>query len=130
MCGICGFAYSDDEKGTDKRALRLMNAALEHRGPDDHGEWFGGNAALAMRRLSILDIEHGQQPMTNEDGSVLVVFNGEIYNFPEIKAQLIKLGHTFKTNCDTEVIVHAYEQYGDDALAHFNGMFAFNFRYT
>ncbi len=125
MCGICGFAYAGNEKDMDKHTLRLMNAALEHRGPDDQGEWFGQNAALAMRRLSILDIEHGHQPMTNEDGSIVVVFNGEIYNFSDIKTQLIKLGHTFKTNCDTEVIVHAYEQYGDDALSYFNGMFAF-----
>jgi asparagine synthase (glutamine-hydrolysing) len=101
-----------------------MNAALVHRGPDDAGLWHGGHVALAVRRLSILDLPGGRQPMTNEDGSVIAVFNGEIYNFQELRSDLLKRGHVFRTQGDTEVIVHAYEEYGDDALERFNGMFA------
>ena len=102
-----------------------MNAALAHRGPDDAGQWHGGHAALAMRRLSVIDLPTGDQPMVNEDGSIIVVFNGEIYNFQELRTDLERQGHVFKTHSDTEVIVHAYEQYGDNALQRFNGMFAF-----
>jgi len=109
----------------DAEAVARMNDGMRHRGPDDAGIWNGGHAVLAMRRLSILDISGGHQPMANEDGSVVVVFNGEIYNFQELRTDLVARGHVFRTQCDTEVIVHAYEQYGDAALGHFNGMFAF-----
>ncbi len=125
MCGICGFAHADPGRRVDTATVRRMNEALTHRGPDDAGFWDGGHVALAMRRLSIVDLSGGRQPMTNEDGSVALVFNGEIYNFTELRERLEKSGHVFRTDCDTEVIVHAYEQYGDDALCHFNGMFAF-----
>jgi len=101
-----------------------MNAALIHRGPDDAGVWHGGHATLAMRRLSILDLAGGHQPMTNEDGSVIVIFNGEIYNFRALRDDLIAQGHAFRSRSDTEVIVHAYEEYGDDMLQRLNGMFA------
>jgi asparagine synthase (glutamine-hydrolysing) len=102
-----------------------MNAAMAHRGPDDAGIWCGGHVGLAMRRLSVLDVGGGRQPMTNEDGTVIVVFNGEIYNFQELRADLVARGHVFRTNSDTEVIVHAYEEHGDAMLEQLNGMFAF-----
>ncbi|HUW62860.1 MAG TPA: asparagine synthase (glutamine-hydrolyzing) [Candidatus Bathyarchaeia archaeon] len=125
MCGICGICYSDRSKRPDLHALARMNNAMAHRGPDDAGLWDGGHVALAMRRLSILDLPGGHQPMANEDESIRLVFNGEIYNFQELRAGLEKTGHVFRTNSDTEVIVHAYEQYGDDCLSRLNGMFVF-----
>jgi asparagine synthase (glutamine-hydrolysing) len=125
MCGICGICCADRSKRPDLDALARMNNAMAHRGPDDAGSWDGGHVALAMRRLSILDLPGGRQPMTNEDESIRLVFNGEIYNFQELRTDLVKTGHVFRTNSDTEVIVHAYEQYGDECLARLNGMFAF-----
>lgn len=124
MCGICGIIDSDRARGVDAAAIEQMNAAMLHRGPDDAGVWNGGHVALAMRRLSILDVGGGHQPMTNEDGSVIVVFNGEIYNFQELRAELVAHGHAFRTQSDTEVIVHAYEERGDAMLDALNGMFA------
>lgn len=125
MCGICGICCSDRGRRADIQAAARMNDAMAHRGPDDDGMWDGGHVALAMRRLSILDIHGGRQPMANENGAIQVVFNGEIYNYRELRADLQKKGHLFKTNSDTEVILHAYEQHGDDAIRLFNGMFAF-----
>ncbi len=104
--------------------LPAMCRRLVHRGPDDEGYYSAGPAHLAVRRLSIIDLETGHQPLTNEDGSIWVIFNGEIYNYRELRQSLIELGHRFATRSDTEVIVHAYEEYGADCLAHFNGMFA------
>jgi asparagine synthase (glutamine-hydrolysing) len=124
MCGICGLAHGDRGRSVDLSALSRMNEAMVHRGPDDAGTWECGHVGLAMRRLSIIDLFRGHQPMTNEDESVVVVFNGEIYNFQDLRADLEARGHTFRTLSDTEVIVRAYEEYGDDALQHFNGMFA------
>jgi len=125
MCGICGMMAGDPRGQVDAETVARMNEALAHRGPDDAGLWQEGTAALAMRRLSILDLPGGHQPMFNEDGRIAVVFNGEIYNFAELRRDLEAHGHHFVTNSDTEVIVHAYEQYGDDCLPRFNGMFAF-----
>ncbi|MCX5769850.1 MAG: asparagine synthase (glutamine-hydrolyzing), partial [Candidatus Hydrogenedentes bacterium] len=125
MCGICGICYSDRSKRAELEELARMNDAMAHRGPDDAGVWDGGHVGLAMRRLSILDVPGGRQPMANEDESIRLVFNGEIYNFQELRSDLEKSGHVFRTNSDTEVIVHAYEQYGDDCLSRLNGMFAF-----
>ncbi len=125
MCGICGIVHSDPTARVEPESIARMNAALAHRGPDDAGQWHGGHAALAMRRLSVIDLSTGDQPMVNEDGSIIVVFNGEIYNFQELRMDLERQGHVFKTHSDTEVIAHAYEQYGDNALQRFNGMFAF-----
>ena len=125
MCGICGIACADATQRADVDAVERMNAALEHRGPDDAGLWQDGHVALAMRRLSILDVPGARQPMTNEDGSIVLVFNGEIYNFQEIRSELIARGHVFRTKGDTEVIVHGYEEYGDAILDRLNGMFAF-----
>jgi asparagine synthase (glutamine-hydrolysing) len=123
MCGICGYIT-----GTDQPAERLivaqMNDRLRQRGPDDEGYYVDGPVALAMRRLSIIDLATGQQPISNEDGSIWVILNGEIYNFPELRPSLESRGHQFRTRSDTEVIVHLYEDYGDDFVDHLNGMFA------
>jgi asparagine synthase (glutamine-hydrolysing) len=120
LCGICGFVGP----GGHQR-LAPMVRTLVHRGPDEDGLWEGEGVALGMRRLSIIDIATGQQPMFNEDGTVAVVFNGEIYNFVELRTEMIAAGHRFRTDhSDTEVIVHLYEQYGDAFLDRLNGMFA------
>src|SRR5262245_54959611 len=125
MCGILGFINLDREQTIDEQIARRMAAAIIHRGPDDEGFYFRKNVALGMRRLSIIDLAGGHQPMSNEDGSVQVVFNGEIYNFPALREALLRRGHLFKTHSDTETIVHLYEDYGDDLVEHLNGMFAF-----
>ncbi len=124
MCGICGYLSNDRAQPVERTLLERMNETLFHRGPDDDGYYLKGRVGLAMRRLAIIDIAGGNQPIFNEDGSVAVVFNGEIYNFRELRAELEKRGHRFATNSDTEVIVHGYEQWGDDMLPRFNGMFA------
>jgi asparagine synthase (glutamine-hydrolysing) len=124
MCGICGIVSFDDPEVLDDDLLRRMNQSLFHRGPDDQGFYRDSTAALAMRRLSIIDLETGKQPICNEDGSVCVIFNGEIYNYREVREQLERKGHAFRTQSDTEVIVHAYEEYGVECIQHFNGMFA------
>ena len=100
------------------------NATLRHRGPDSDGYYVNSAAGLAISRLAIIDVAGGNQPIANEDGSIVVVFNGEIYNFRELRSELQSLGHRFRTQSDTEVIVHGYEQWGDQALDHLNGMFA------
>ena len=123
MCGIAGILHSDG-RTADPRLLAQMCARLVHRGPDDEGIRLAGPRAMGMRRLAIIDVAGGRQPIANEDGTVEVTFNGEIYNFRQLRAELEQHGHCFATNSDTEVIVHAYEQWGDDALRRFNGMFA------
>ena len=125
MCGICGIAYKDSERVVNSNTLIRMRDTMIHRGPDDCGLFIDHNIGLGHRRLSIIDISGGHQPMTNEDGSIWIVYNGEIYNFKEIRKNLEAKGHIFKTKTDTEVIIHAYEQYGIDCVHHFNGMFAF-----
>src|SRR5437870_2526814 len=105
MCGICGFTGTPDRK-----LLREMTDALIHRGPDDAGYYEDERVSLGVRRLSIIDVPGGHQPITNEDGSIQVVFNGEIYNFRDLRRELSSKGHNFSTNSDTETIVHAYEQ--------------------
>lgn len=122
MCGICGKWTPD---GVSRDALKRMADALRHRGPDDDGYYLGGSIGLANRRLSIIDLDTGKQPIANEDESVWIVFNGEIYNYPALRQQLIELGHHFKTQTDTECIVHLYEQYGVDAVKRLRGMFTF-----
>jgi asparagine synthase (glutamine-hydrolysing) len=124
MCGICGILKNVPDQIVDPDLLDRMNSKLIHRGPDSQGFFVNRNLGMAMRRLSIIDIAGGDQPISNEDGSIVVMFNGEIYNFIELRVDLEKFGHNFTTNSDTEVIVHAYEQWGDDALLRFNGMFA------
>ncbi len=125
MCGITGIVDLKAERGVDERLLRHMNALLTHRGPDGDGFHFEPGCGLGHRRLSIIDLAGGKQPLYNEDHSVVVTFNGEIFNFMEIEAELKRRGHTFRTRSDTEVIVHAWEEWGVDCLARFNGMFAF-----
>ncbi|MCA1563467.1 MAG: asparagine synthase (glutamine-hydrolyzing) [Acidobacteria bacterium] len=124
MCGICGI-FDRSGKTVEPAILQRMTSVLRHRGPDGAGDFFDRPVGLGHRRLSIIDIDGGAQPIENEDGRLQVVFNGEIYNFVELRAELEAFGHTFKTRSDTEVIVHAYEQWGRDCVKRFNGMFAF-----
>lgn len=124
MCGICGVVSFQPEHPVDRSLLKRMNDSIRHRGPDDEGYYQDAQASLAMRRLSIIDLRTGQQPISNERGDVWVVYNGEIYNFKDVRAALEARGHIFKTQTDTEIIVHAYEEYGDDCVNYFNGMFA------
>lgn len=125
MCGISGIVYHDPTHPAERPILAAMNAAITHRGPDSDGFHFDGPAGIAMRRLAIIDRAGGDQPLSNEDGRVWIVFNGEIYNHPALRAELLRHGHTFRTHSDTECIVHAYEQWGDDCVRHLRGMFAF-----
>ena len=125
MCGIAGsIALGDGVDPPSREDLTAMIAAIRHRGPDEFGLYRDRTAGLAMARLSIIDLATGQQPMCNESGSLWIVFNGEIYNYVELRAELVQLGHQFRTASDTEVIVHAYEQWSADAFARFNGQFA------
>ena len=124
MCGICGIYNLSGEK-VDIYFLRRMRDVLAHRGPDGKGEYVDGQIGLGHRRLSVIDIEGGHQPMCNEDGSIWIVFNGEIYNFGELRPDLEKDGHIFRSKCDTEVIIHLYEGEGEKCLEYMNGMFAF-----
>jgi len=124
MCGIAGIVNLDGA-AADSTLLARMNEAIRHRGPDEEGSYLHANVGLAMRRLAIIDLAGGQQPITNEDRTCWIVFNGEIYNYRELKARLENLGHRFRTDCDTETIVHAYEEFGADCPRHLRGMFAF-----
>lgn len=124
MCGIAGVVdLTASEPSTDQ--LARMSAAMVHRGPDEEGIFFEPPVAMASRRLSIIDLADGQQPMFNEDRSVAVVFNGEIFEHPELREQLSNKGHRFRTHCDTEVLVHLWEEYGEQMLSHVRGQFAF-----
>jgi len=125
MCGICGIVYQDPQRPVDIRVLQDMSRRIAHRGPDDEGFYIHRNIGLAVKRLSIIDIAGGHQPMINEDESVVVVFNGEIYNYVIIRKDLEARGHVFRTRCDTEVLVHLYEEYGRQMVDQLNGMFAF-----
>jgi asparagine synthase (glutamine-hydrolysing) len=125
MCGIAGFIDQACGLELARERIETMCALIRHRGPDDQGIWMGDGVALGMRRLSIIDLQGGHQPVYNEDESVMVVFNGEIYNHRELRADLERRGHRFATQCDTEAIVHAYEEYGIDCVQHLRGMFVF-----
>ncbi|WP_442496791.1 asparagine synthase (glutamine-hydrolyzing) [Methylobacter sp. sgz302048] len=124
MCGICGI-FDQSGNSIDQLTLERMNAVIKHRGPDGEGFFVNGGIGLGHRRLSIIDLEGGAQPIPNEDETLQVVFNGEIYNYIELREELSALGHQFRTLSDTEVIVHAYEQWGTECVNRFNGMFAF-----
>src|SRR5215475_10915486 len=124
MCGICGTVNLHGQQ-VDVATLTAMRERLHHRGPDEAGQYLCGGVGLAMRRLSIIDLAGGSQPVYNEDRTLAIVFNGELSNFPTLRPRLEALGHRFYTRSDTEVVVHAYEQWGLDCLAEFNGMFAF-----
>jgi asparagine synthase (glutamine-hydrolysing) len=125
MCGIAGIASFNDAQLVDEERLRAMCGTLVHRGPDDEGYHISQGVGLGMRRLAIIDLTGGRQPIANEDGSVVTILNGEIYNFRELRRDLEARGHRFATNSDTEVIVHAYEEYGSRCPEFFEGMFAF-----
>lgn len=125
MCGITGIVDLKGTRPIPEGVLRAMNGVIGHRGPDGDGFHIEPGVGLGHRRLAIIDPEGGKQPVYNEDHSVVVTYNGEIFNFMEVEAELLKRGHTFRTRCDTEVIVHAWEEWGVDCLARFNGMFAF-----
>jgi asparagine synthase (glutamine-hydrolysing) len=120
MCGICGVYGLED-----RALLNNMTSLLEHRGPDGEGTYIDNDLMLGHRRLAIIDLVTGDQPIYNEDRSLVIVHTGEVYNFPELRRELKRKGHKFYTKTDTEVILHAYEEYGDECVSHFNGMFAF-----
>jgi asparagine synthase (glutamine-hydrolysing) len=124
MCGICGYLHFDKERFSSERIVKRMSDTLLHRGPDGEGFYVKQNIALGHRRLAIIDLETGQQPMYKEDKSVVVIFNGEIYNYIELREELIKYGYVFLTTSDTEIIIKAYEKWGVDCLTHFNGAWA------
>ena len=124
MCGICGI-FQPDHAPVDPNVLRRMNAALTHRGPDSDGYYHAPGVGLAMRRLAVIDLSTGDQPIANEDESVWVILNGEIFNFPELRAGLEERGHRFRTQTDTETIVHLYDDHGVDCVHHLRGQFAF-----
>ena len=125
MCGIAGKFNFDPHRGVDRERLTAMTSVIAHRGPDADGFYVADGIGLGHRRLSIIDLATGDQPLTNEERTIWVVFNGEIYNFADIRVELEAHGHRFRTHSDTEVIVHAYEQWGDAAVDRFRGMFAF-----
>src|SRR5215813_10117996 len=125
MCGICGIVNFNATDSVDRGLLERMTSAQAHRGPDDHGYFVENNVGLGHRRLSIIDLSGGRQPIFNEDGSVAVVFNGEIYNYADLTRELAARGHRFATHSDTETIVHSYEEYGIQCMRGFRGMFAF-----
>ena len=125
MCGICGIFFVNRDWRVEGDALARMNRSIVHRGPDDEGLFIEENVGLAMRRLSIIDVKSGHQPLSNENSDVWIIFNGEIYNHAELKADLESQGHRYRTHCDTETIVHLYEEYGRDCVKRLRGMFAF-----
>src|SRR2546422_2375499 len=123
MCGITGqYNYSSGER-VDSDVVRRMARSIAHRGPDDEGFFIAGPVGLGFRRLSIIDLAGGHQPMSDAEETVWIVFNGEIYNYKELRAQLQGKGHQFRTNSDTEVIIHGYKEWGADVFDHLNGMF-------
>jgi asparagine synthase (glutamine-hydrolysing) len=123
MCGICGQFNFGDRAPVSRKTVERMAKSISHRGPDDEGYYVAGPLGLGFRRLSIIDLEGGHQPMSDQQESIWVVFNGEIYNLHELKSELEGFGHVFRTKSDTEVIVHGYKQWGDDVFNHLNGMF-------
>ncbi|HEY1400986.1 MAG TPA: asparagine synthase (glutamine-hydrolyzing) [Terriglobales bacterium] len=125
MCGIAGILEFGRDDRADSAALRNMCQIMAHRGPDDDGFYTDGPAGIGMRRLSIVDLATGHQPISNEDGSLWIVFNGEIYNHLSLREQLIARGHSYRTHSDTETIIHLFEEYGRDCVQHLRGMFAF-----
>jgi len=124
MCGICGKVYYDRNRPVEKDSLVRMCDAIQHRGPDAHGYYLKGSVGLGSQRLSIIDVEGGNMPICNEDGTIWIVFNGEIYNFPQLREQLERRGHQFVSHSDTETVIHLYEEEGDDFVKSLNGMFA------
>src|SRR3990172_12147116 len=125
MCGICGiFSSSPTSTNSIEQSVRKMCSCMVHRGPDEEGIYVSGPVGFGHRRLSIIDLSGGQQPQCNEDGSIWIVFNGEIYNYRGLRDELVRKGHQFKSHSDTEVIIHLYEECGEAMFGHLNGMFA------
>ena len=125
MCGISGLFNFDSSEPVDADILQRMSSVMIHRGPDDRGEYLSGRVGLAFNRLSIIDLSGGHQPMSNQDGSAWIVFNGEIYNFADLRRELESAGHRFRGHCDSEVMLAAFETFGiESALRRFAGMFA------
>ena len=125
MCGIAGLIYTDFSRPAKADLVERMCAVIHHRGPDEWGAHVQGPVGLGMKRLRIIDLAGGRQPMPNEDASIWIVFNGEIYNYQDLRPELESRGHLFATSSDTEAIVHAYEEYGEDCVNYLRGMFAF-----
>ncbi|MEL6823345.1 MAG: asparagine synthetase B, partial [Calditrichota bacterium] len=123
MCGIVGIYNFDKSKTVQQAHLKAMADHMEHRGPDDHGYHISENVGIGMRRLSIIDLGGGHQPIYTQDKKKVIVFNGEVYNYGDHRPELEKIGHKFDTHSDTEVVLHLYEQYGIDFLEKLNGMF-------
>lgn len=125
MCGICGIYYFDETKSVSPSVLKRMIETLYPRGPDSSGFYINKNVGLGVQRLRVIDVETGDQPIHNEDETVWIVLNGEIYNFPDLKKELIAKGHRFYTKSDTEVIPHLYEEFSEKCVDYMDGMFAF-----
>ena len=125
MCGICGVYNAQSGEPVSSQLIERMTRLIAHRGPDDSGSYFDGPVGLGFARLSIIDLSGGHQPMCNENGDVWIVFNGEIWNYKTLRQELLEKGHHFRTHSDTEVVVHAWEEWGEDCLRRFRGMFAF-----
>ena len=125
MCGICGKLEYTPSASVDQHLLDRMTSAISHRGPDGRGTYISGQIGLGHTRLAIIDLHTGDQPISNEDGTVWIVYNGEVYNFPQLREELVGKGHQFRSTTDTEVIVHLYEEYGVESLSRLRGMFAF-----
>jgi asparagine synthase (glutamine-hydrolysing) len=125
MCGICGKLYFESGQQVNPRLLDDMMGGISHRGPDGQGKYLSGRVGLGHTRLAIIDLSTGEQPMTNETGSIWLVYNGEIYNYLELREELIRKGHAFRSSSDTEVIIHLYEEYGVECVSRLRGMFAF-----
>ena len=125
MCGLVGFIDTRGERKPDHELLRRMTGLLVHRGPDSDGYFIEDHLALGFRRLSIIDLEGGNQPLFNEDGSIVLLCNGEIFNYLELRKMLVQKGHSFRTRSDVEVLLHLYEEHGIDFLNKINGQFAF-----
>lgn len=125
MCGIAGIFHLDGQRAVEQEVLARMTQTLVHRGPDDEGFFVEGAVGLGVRRLSIVDRARGHQPLAGEDGTTWIAFNGEIYNHPDLRQLLLAQGHSYRTNCDTETVVHAYEEYGEQMVGRLRGMFAF-----
>src|ERR1700731_691946 len=123
MCGICGQFNFRNQAPVRRTDIEAMTRSIAHRGPDDEGYFISGPLGLGFRRLSIIDLAGGHQPMSDAEETVWVILNGEIYNFKELRAELEKRGHRFRTNSDTEVIIHGYKEWGAEVLNHLNGMF-------
>src|SRR6266481_772967 len=124
MCGICGIFEYKSKADVSRELVHKMNQTMIHRGPDDGGVFVGPGIGLGHRRLSIIDLAGGHQPMSNEDGTIWVLLNGEIYNYPELRAELLQRGHKFVTKSDTEAIVHLYEEYAEGCFERLRGMFS------